>query len=641
MAVAADPLVLLNLVFTEISVRLEQGEQPQKSEYLQRFPTIADRIKAEWDRLVQDMPGPAIHEADLPTLSHVEDLRLFSSPLNAPPPQLDDFVYRNILGVGGMGIVYRAQQLSLVREVAIKFLLAQGDAACVSRFQREAHTLASLQHPHIVSVHQTGLASSKPFIVMEYLAGGSLSSLLSKGPLPAARAVEILLPICWAVDEVHQHGYVHRDIKPSNILFTNKGKPKLADFGLAKWLKGAGHTRTGAILGTPSFMAPEQAGAEWPLGPAADIWSLGAVLYACLTGKPPFVGPTELATAKLVCDAQPPALPLTVPEPLRAICMRCLRKNPAERYASAQELAHDLQRWQQGEPIQTSAPLPTVLLCPPHSPLLSRRTLLIAGATTASLGGIAFWLGLPGRDHPRGDILESFRLNGKLIQPRWATANRAYQRTEQGEYLVESSHLALLELLSDPGMDCYRFRVDVRHKRSWGVGIYVGFRTEQKNAHCLVRLEFNDIVCLQARWKEVLLLAAPPPPTMEIPLNPIVLAQSAICSQNWDDDSLSLESVRSEPQTFKAFGNENGPFRTLEIVVDRSEVRGRMLNADLPAEAKLTFEQLREQLEERVRKLPDNDPRQKMDVRFAPRGGLGVFVVRGVAGFRNASLEKL
>jgi serine/threonine protein kinase len=585
---------------------------------------------AEWDELVEAMPGPATREHELPTLSQAPGPRAQQSA----PPALEDFVYRSILGAGGMGIVYRAQQLSLLREVGIKFLLAEGDPDRLTRFQREAHTLASLTHPGIVSVHATGVSNGRPYIVMEYLPGGSLSTRLAKGPLSPTEAVEILIPVCRAIEEVHHRGFVHRDLKPGNILFTSKGQPKVADFGLAKWLEEASQTRTGALLGTPSFMAPEQAGSDWPLGPAADIWALGVVLYVCLVGKPPFQGSTDLATAKLVCEAEPAPMPETVPLALQHLCMRCLRKNPTERFASARELADELERWQRGEQVRTGPPPPT------PSSLLSRRNLLLAGIATVPLAGVVFWLGLRPREGKGAPLPERFPINGKLVQPRWGTENLATQKTVQGEYLVDSASLGLLQLLPDPGMDRYRFRVEVRHHRSNKVGIFVGLRTHRETAHRFVRLQIDDIVCEGQVWEQVRARVGPEGIPATKPLNRISLAQCAVRSLDWND-SLALESFTSEPGVFKAFGQENGPFRTLEIEVDRNEVRGRMIGSDRPGVARLTFEQLRERVEARVKELPEDDPRYRMDSSFAPRGGLGIFVFRGVAGFRNATLEEI
>jgi hypothetical protein len=654
-SLSENPLALLNLIFTEVSLRHEQGELPQKQEYLQRFPQVNDRIEVEWDRILEAMPGPATREQELPTLSRVAGEQATNS---APPPLLEDFVYRSLLGVGGMGIVYRAQQLSLLREVAVKFLLAEGDPERLARFQREADTMACLQHPGIVTVFQTGVTSGRPYIVMEYLSGGSLSARLHAGPLLPREAVTIVATIACAIEEVHQRGFIHRDLKPGNIVFTARGQPKVTDFGLAKWLEASSHTRTGALLGTPSYMAPEQAGSERPLGPAADIWALGALLYVCLVGKPPFSGSSEMATMNLVCHAEPTPMPETVPVELRHLCLRCLRKEPAERFPSALAFAEELERWLRGEPVQTGpppevlpatkademvdpVPAPPTPLPPPVAPepVLSRRTLLVAGAAAVPLAGLALWFGLRERDAKGANVPEPFRLNGKRIQPRWATENLATQRTVQGEYLVDSASLGLLELLPDPGADRYRFRVEVRHHRSFSVGIFVGLRHQGETAHRFVRLQFTDITCEGKLWEEVRKQIGPEGLPPARPLNRISLSQCVARSRDWDD-SLALESLTSEPGVFKAFGNENGPFRTLEIEVDHNEVRGRMLNSDLPGVARLTFEQLRERAEQRVRELPEGDPRAHMDCTFAPRGGIGMYVFRGVAGFRNATLEK-
>jgi serine/threonine-protein kinase len=262
-----------------------------------------------------------------------------------------------------MGKVFKARHKTLKRLVALKMILAGAHAtpAEAERFRTEAEAVARLQHPNIVQIYEIGFADDGcPFLALEYLEGGSLEERLAGGPLPPRQAAELVRTLAAAIHCAHQHNIVHRDLKPANILLTADGTPKIADFGLAKRLdQTLGQTRTGSVLGTPSYMAPEQAeGRLDRIGPATDVYALGAILYQLLTGRPPFAAPTLLETLEKV-RTEEPAAPRqghpNVPPELDVICMKCLQKEPAERFASARELADDLQRFLDGEPIRARA----------------------------------------------------------------------------------------------------------------------------------------------------------------------------------------------------------------------------------------------------------------------------------------------
>jgi serine/threonine-protein kinase len=242
------------------------------------------------------------------------------------------------IGHGGMGVVYKARDVELNRLVAIK-TIAEGrhaSAAQRERFRAEALAVARLQHANIIAVHQVGDHDRCPYLVLELAEGGSLAQRLVEGPLPTRQAAELVATLARAVHAAHQAGIVHRDLKPKNVLLTTDGIPKLCDFGLAKLLDAdSGRTLSGQVLGTPSFMAPELAeGHAKQAGPAADIYSLGAILYQALTGRPPFEGGSELETLKLVTstEAVPPRrLRPDVPKDLETICLKCLEKEPRKR----------------------------------------------------------------------------------------------------------------------------------------------------------------------------------------------------------------------------------------------------------------------------------------------------------------------
>jgi WD40 repeat protein/tRNA A-37 threonylcarbamoyl transferase component Bud32 len=260
------------------------------------------------------------------------------------------------LGRGGMSVVYQARQRHPARIVALKLLLGERHAGPEhhARFRAEADALARLQHPHIVQVFDLGQDEGIPFLVLEYMAGGSLAQRVGAGPQSARSAAELVECLALAVQHAHAHGVIHRDLKPANVLLTEDGTPKISDFGLAKQER-PDLTATGAVLGTPSYMAPEQAaGASRTVGPGADVYALGAILYELLTGRPPFRAATVLETLDQV-RVQEPVPPSQLqpgtPRDLSVICLKCLHKEPARRYASAQALAADLRRFLKGRPI--------------------------------------------------------------------------------------------------------------------------------------------------------------------------------------------------------------------------------------------------------------------------------------------------
>jgi eukaryotic-like serine/threonine-protein kinase len=263
------------------------------------------------------------------------------------------------LGRGGMGVVYKARQTALKRLVALKMILAGGHAGAQdrARFRVEAEAIARLQHPHIVQIHEVGEHDGNPFFSLEFIDGGSLVQVLSGNPLPGPRAAGLVEALARAMHFAHQRGIVHRDLKPANVLMTADGQPKITDFGLAKQLDTEdGQTHSGAVMGTPSYMAPEQAeGRVREVGPLADVYALGAILYEVLTGRAPFKGPTVLDTLEQVRtrDPLPPGrLQPGVSRDLETIALKCLAKEPARRYASAGRLADDLRRFLDGVPIQ-------------------------------------------------------------------------------------------------------------------------------------------------------------------------------------------------------------------------------------------------------------------------------------------------
>ncbi len=292
-----------------------------------------------------------------------------TGPKPAPTPAerkaLAGYEILGVLGRGGMGVVYKARQQALNRIVALKTLLSGthgGDEELI-RFRIEAEAVARMQHPNIVQVYEVSEREGQPFLAMEFVSGGALDKKLNGNPQAARHAAELMETLARAMHYAHERGIIHRDLKPANVLLTPDGTPKITDFGLAKRLEeDTGQTRDGAIMGTPSYMAPEQAeGKTKELGPPADIYSLGAILYDLLTGRPPFRGETVLDTLEQVRSQEPlrpSRLQPKMPPDLETICLKCLVKDPVKRYPSAGALADDLARFLNNEPIR-ARPTPT------------------------------------------------------------------------------------------------------------------------------------------------------------------------------------------------------------------------------------------------------------------------------------------
>jgi hypothetical protein len=342
---------------SDLMDRLQQGQALSLSEACLQYPLFANDLRDLWGTiLVTDAIGAASsstsNRADHGSAADI-----------ALPCTIGDYELIEEVGRGGMGVVYRAMQQSLGREVAIKMIQTNrsGSSDEMTRFFVEAESTARLNHPNIVPVFEVGQLQGRPFFSMEFIRGQTLLARISQSPIPQRAAVQIVAPICRAVALAHREGIVHRDIKPSNILIDVNGTPKLTDFGLAKLIDSeqAGITKTGAILGTPTYMSPEQAtGQERQIGPASDIYSIGSVLYHALTGRPPLVANSPIELAMKIIEQDPPAPRLLEPRldrDLEMIVIRCLQKPPDLRYKTADDLAKDLEAFLRDEPISASS----------------------------------------------------------------------------------------------------------------------------------------------------------------------------------------------------------------------------------------------------------------------------------------------
>jgi WD40 repeat protein len=353
-ALAADPQAVVSLVVREYQLRRRHESGVSAREYLARFPQYQRQLE---ERLPADPPLPTGPDgAPITSGGGVTD---GSPTLTAPSlGRLGSYELLGELGRGGMGVVYKARQVHLDRLVALKVIRAgdHADPQELTRFRREAEAVARLQHPNVVQIFEVGEHGGLPFFSLEFCPGGSLERKLNGTPLPPPEAADLVRTLARAVQAAHEAGIIHRDLKSANVLLTAEGTPKVTDFGLAKKLDEASQTQSGAIMGTPSYMAPEQAsGRSKEVGPAADVYALGAILYECLTGRPPFKAATAVDTVLQVLsdDPVPPRqLQPRTPRDLETICLKCLRKEAAQRYASAAELASDLGRWLTGVPVR-------------------------------------------------------------------------------------------------------------------------------------------------------------------------------------------------------------------------------------------------------------------------------------------------
>jgi eukaryotic-like serine/threonine-protein kinase len=332
---------------------LESGGSPEEA--CRMCPELLPRVRTRLQRLrrLEEEVGVLF-----PPSSDAQGVTLPTTLLSAELPHIGGYEVQRVLGRGGMGVVYAARHLRLNRSVALKMLLAGPYAGPeeLARFLREAQAIAGLHHPNVVPLYDVGDVEGRPYFTMELVEGGSLALKLAESPLPAREAAALVATVAEAVEAAHQTGIVHRDLKPANVLLTADGRPKVTDFGLARRLEHKGElTCNGTPMGTPSYMAPEQArGDNAAIGPTTDVYALGAILYECLTGRRPFQADSSAATLQQVLadEPVPPArLNPRVPRDLETICLKCLRKEPCQRYASAQAVADDLRSFERGEPI--------------------------------------------------------------------------------------------------------------------------------------------------------------------------------------------------------------------------------------------------------------------------------------------------
>jgi serine/threonine protein kinase len=480
--------LLVELVHVDLEFRLRAGEAARAEEYLARFPELADDqgvtlelIAAEHELRRRREPELALSEflqrfpqyrAELPGL--IARATIVESD-GSPPrtvrraeilPVVAGYEVLGLLGRGGMGVVYQARHLGLDRTVALKMVSTgfQAGPKELARIRTEAAALARLQHPNIVQIYDVGETAGRPYFAFEFVAGGSLAQYLRGRPQPARPAARLVETLARAVHAAHASGVIHRDLKPANVLLKSAREddgsaskatpflaslvPKITDFGLAKFFgdDGAtpdvrGATATGDLVGTPNYMAPEQALApRQHVGPAVDVYALGAVFYELLTGRPPFTGESPLATVMQVLDNEPVSLSSlqpNVPRDLETVCLKCLRKDPRQRYGSAQELAEDLGRFLRDESIRARPVSAAEKLWRwmRHHPALAG--LLAAGLLAPAVALIT--MSLLSARLVRSIALESAAQQAELLEEATKEFSRNVQRVEQARFTVNKT----------------------------------------------------------------------------------------------------------------------------------------------------------------------------------------------------------
>ncbi len=563
------------------------------------------------------------------------------------------------LGRGGMGVVFRAVQAVAGREVAVKVLLggAAGEALHGGRFAAEVSALAQLRHPNIVTVYEVGEVNGSAFFSMEYAPNGSLAGRLKDGPLPLAEAAELVRQLAEATEAAHQLGVLHRDIKPGNVLLAADGEPKLSDFGLAKWVnRDDALTASGAVMGTPAYMPPEQARGAKGVGPTVDIYALGATLYECLTGRPPFRGLDAYIVMQRVLTQEPDA-PRTVrpeiPADLEAVCLKCLDKDPTKRYASARDLAADLARWRAGE--STVA-----------RPLTRRQRIwrrarkrwkLLAAALMLALGGGGTAFGIAWMDPERrveramrsGDRVELIGPSGPPKWSRWVIAGESNAAESGKVYEISTHDIALLELVPRTHHPHYRITAELRptvsfHANSWS-GLYFA---HNKNTNPDVTDGFVERMMLIKHHQDLLTYKRQRPNG-----DPVELQDAVVIHQ---DGKTRVETV--SPRGVHYFDDPMldmvPAWRAIEVNVSPDSIRvtwrdpdGRwqpvgIPQANQPPIESILVDDLRRDTDQFTNNLDTFVPGlvlRKLD--YQPQGAIGLFVCRARVSCRNIVYEPL
>jgi serine/threonine-protein kinase len=552
---------------------------------------------------------------------------------------------------GGMGFVFRAVNPDLKCDVALKVIRAGAiaDADDVRRFALECEALARFRHPHIVAVYDAGQYRGRPYLVMEYIGGGCLAQCGTRFRDTPRDAVALMEKVARAVQQLHADGVLHRDLKPGNVLLDEAGEPRVCDFGLVKLLDGSGGdlTQTGHRPGTPSYMAPEQTDCvQSPVGPPTDVWALGVMLYELLLGRRPFIGADRSALFQRIARADPDrprAVQKGFDPALEAVLLKCLEKDPAQRFATAGELADELARWLNREPTRTqpAGRLDWVGRAARRYP----GTLALAVVALLAVVGVAAALIL--RD-PERPLRRELRAGQPVVlvpergEPTFSEAvvgTPVTSLTDDGYFSVQAWDPVLLALLRAPPCDEYRLRAKFRHYRGDNrgrVGIFVGYRKSPSphgHFHLYYSLTYTDRADAKAITGGI-------PPANLTSVNPArfetqFLADLAKPPPRYGADELGSVRFDADP------GGKT--WRTLEIVVRPDELHASFDGMALKPVALRSMEKMTQVLLDGCAKA---DPIGEgflaaVDPHFDGRGAVGLYLLGSCAAFSEVVIEPL
>jgi eukaryotic-like serine/threonine-protein kinase len=650
-ALAAHEDCVVELLYTEFVVCEQLGQHPSLEELRQEFPQYWERLQRVI--LFGDLFAEAGQDGT-PTMMKPTSWHSFESTVPTDETTngwADHYELLERIGGGGMGIVYRARQVGLNRIVALKMMRGGHGASPQDwkRFRDEAENMARLRHPHIVQIYAVGERAGLPYFAMEYLEGGSLYDRTRRQPQPAREAARSIETVARAVHYAHQNDIIHRDLKPGNILLDADGALKVCDFGLAKRLDGATQTKSGGMMGTPGYAPPEQlSGLSAAVGPASDVYGLGAVLYDLLTGRPPFVGNTPEETAEKAKHQEPVPLRSLSPQvdrELEAVCLKCLEKRPQDRYRSAEALADDLGRWLEGK-----ATVARPRGWPERVWRGVRRQRKVALVLLVIVLMVISWLTgkyvrspyrqLERHEHELGKG-NPVTLIGETGLPgwyKWQTSEAGGRIMLSGDQTVsvQADQLGLVKLLPDPKVSRYRIRAQVRHDEYYepgsAVGLYFAYGTgdvpEAQEVHLFCALLFNDLTRIAENIGEPY-LGNPACLTVQSHILPVRFPTIGERRQvSWIH--FQPARPRSKRVTEEMPFPESAPWRDLCVSVTPELIQASFDGLALPAYSREKLDVILPRVTKHVR-----DGSWKAD----PRGGLGLYVERGSASFRNVVVE--
>jgi serine/threonine protein kinase len=626
-SLGSDPETVVALILVEVQTRRDLGQLLDFSECCARFP----EHRALLQQRLAELPTPGPHTiVEAVTRTNADAGTASVGDFRAGEHQ----VYEK-LGEGGMGVVYRAHDSALQRDVALKTIKSGAlDGPEVERFFREASAAARLQHPHIVTIYSVGYYHGQPCYTMSR-AESSLARQLDRSRRDIRDAVALMEKVARAVHAAHQEGIIHRDLKPGNILLSKDGEPLVADFGLAKIVDSmADASGTGKPVGTPAYMAPEQVrGDGKAVGVASDVWALGVILYEVLTGTRPFHG-DNLELPRRIVEAAPRrlrSLRREVPGDLEAIVLHCLQRDPAGRYVTAEALADDLRFWREGRPIQARPPSRWRLL----GRFLRHYALHLALAVSLAAVIALALLPRPSASPPPsvdnseqeverhlndlagGRSATLIGATGGPARPRWVTDPGAVldSPARDGAFTFHSLTLTLLELLPDVPLASYRFRAEIRQHGGTPdsrVGLFLLRGPSQpppgvEHVHAeFTFLESGNVSLRLRRYAR---------PTARGSYN-----------------GTSTERIRTTPLPALAPG-ERPPYRLLVVEVRPNGIRAKLDGRTLGEWDRKQFERDQRSLFD-FKALPPSLPEY-------PQGGLGLLIWRGAASFRHVVVEPL